>query len=74
MTLTLAGAALDAVDAEIADAIDRGVNGGEAFTITLANGGLSIAFNDGYGLSADVRAIGEATVAGIIDGSIDTQP
>jgi len=64
----------EVVLSEIADAIDRGVNGGEAFTITLANGGLSIAFNDGYGLSADVRAIGEATVAGIIDGSIDTQP
>ena len=56
----------------IADAIDRGVKGGEAFTITLANGGLSIAFNDGYGLPADIRAIGESIVAGIIDGSIDT--
>ena len=57
---------------EIADAIDRGVKGGEAFTITLANGGLNIAFNDAYGLSGDIRAIGEAAVAGIIDGSIDT--
>ena len=57
---------------QIADAIDRGVKGGEAFTITLANGGLSIAYNDGYGLAAAVRQIGEDTVAGIIDGSIDT--
>ena len=57
---------------QIADAIDRGVKGGEAFTITLANGGLSIAYNDAYGLPASVRQIGEDTVAGIIDGSIDT--
>ncbi len=57
---------------QIAAAIDRGVKGGEAFTITLSNGGLSIAFNDGYGLSAAIRQIGEDTVAGIIDGSIDT--
>ena len=57
---------------QIADAIDRGVKGGEAFTITLANGGLSIAYNDGYGLPAAVRQIGEDTVAGIIAGSIDT--
>ena len=62
----------EVVLAQIADAIDRGVKGGEAFTITLANGGLSIAYNDGYGLPAAVRQIGEDTVAGIIDGSIDT--
>ena len=62
----------EVVLAQIADAIDRGVKGGEAFTITLANGGLSIAYNDGYGLAAAVRQIGEDTVAGIIDGSIDT--
>ena len=62
----------EVVLSQIAAAIDRGVKGGEAFTITLANGGLAIAFNDGYGLSADIRSIGEATVAGIIDGSIDT--
>ena len=57
---------------QIADAIDRGVKGGESFTISLANGGLSIAYNDGYGLSAAIRQIGEDTVAGIIAGTIDT--
>ena len=57
---------------EIAAAIDRGVKGGESFTLTLANGGLNIAFNDAYGLSGDIRQIGEDTVAGIIDGSINT--
>ena len=57
---------------QIAAAIDRGVKGGEAFTISLANGGLSIAYNDGYGLSAAIRQIGEDTVAGIIAGTIDT--
>ena len=62
----------EVVLSEIADAIDQGVTGGEAFTITLANGGLAIAFNDDYGLPAEIRRIGEAAVAGIIDGSIDT--
>ena len=57
---------------EIAAAIDRGVKGGESFTLTLANGGLNIAFNDAYGLSGDIRQIGEDTVAGIINGSINT--
>ena len=57
---------------QIAAAIDRGVKGGESFTISLDNGGLSIAYNDGYGLSGAVRQIGEDAVAGIIDGSIDT--
>ena len=60
----------EVVLSEIADAIDRGALGGESFTITLANGGLEISFNDAYGLSADIRSIGEATVAGVIDGSI----
>ena len=62
----------EVVLSQIADAIDRGVKGGESFTISLANGGLSIAYNDAYGLPASVRQIGEDTVAGIIDGSIDT--
>ena len=62
----------EVVLSQIAAAIDRGVLGGEAYTLTLANGGLAIAFNDAYGLSADIRGIGEATVAGIIDGSINT--
>ena len=57
---------------EIAAAMDRGVKGGEAFTVTLANGGLNIAFNDGYGLPGEIRRIGEDAVAGIIAGSIDT--
>ena len=62
----------EVVLSEIADAIDRGVLGGESFTLTLANGGLNIAVNDAYGLSAEIRRIGEDTVAGIIDGSINT--
>ena len=62
----------EVVLSEIAAAIDRGVLGGESFTLTLANGGLAIAVNDGYGLSADIRQIGDTAVAGIIDGSINT--
>ncbi len=57
---------------QIADAIDRGVLGGEAYTLTLANGGLSIAYNDGYDLPGEIRQIGDDIVAGIIDGTIDT--
>ncbi|MCY3561259.1 MAG: BMP family protein [bacterium] len=64
----------EVVLADIAASIDRGVLGGEAYTLTLANGGLAISFNDAYGLSGDIRAIGEAAVAGIIDGSIETLP
>ena len=62
----------EVVLSEIADAIDRGVLGGESFTLTLANGGLAIAVNDAYGLSSAIRGIGDAAVSGIIDGSIDT--
>ena len=62
----------EVVLSEIAEAIDRGVKGGEAFTITLANGGLSIAFNDGYDLPAAARQAGEDAIAGIIAGTIDT--
>ncbi len=56
---------------EMIDQREAGVLGGEAFEINLANGGLEIEFNDGFDLSADARAAGDAAIAGIIDGSID---
>jgi len=48
-----------------------GTVGGKAYEINLSNGGLVIEFNDGYALPADVRAQADATIQGIIDGSID---
>ncbi len=56
---------------EIIANIDNGVYGGEAYTITLANGGLLMDYNAGYDLADDVKAAGDAAAAGIIDGSIE---
>lgn len=51
---------------------DGGTLGGQAFEINLANGGLVIEFNDGFELPDGARDDADATIAGIIDGSIDT--
>jgi len=53
-------------------AIDAGNFGGEVYTLTLANGGLEIEFNDGAGADPAVVAGAQATIDGIIDGSIKT--
>jgi basic membrane lipoprotein Med (substrate-binding protein (PBP1-ABC) superfamily) len=50
--------------------IENGIYGGEAYTITLANGGLVMDYNSAYDLPEDVKAAADAAVAGIIDGSI----
>jgi len=50
--------------------IKEGTYGGEAYTITLENGGLVMDYNAGYDLPADVQALADAAVQGIIDGSI----
>ncbi len=50
--------------------IDEGTYGGMAYTITLENGGIVMDYNSGYALSDDVKALADAAVAGIIDGSI----
>ncbi|MCZ7532125.1 MAG: BMP family protein [Acidimicrobiia bacterium] len=55
---------------EIIAGVQSGTLGGEAYTIDLANGGEVIEYNPGYDLPADVKAKGDAAVAGIIDGSI----
>lgn len=52
--------------------IEGGTLGGQAFEINLANGGLVLEFNDGFELPDGVKEAAEATVAGIIDGSIVT--
>lgn len=51
---------------------DSGTKGGQAFEITLANGGLVIEFNDSFDLSDELRATADEAIAGIIDGSVDT--
>ncbi len=51
-----------------------GTLGGTAYTLTLANSGLSMAYNPGYNLPADVKAAGDAAIAGIQKGTITVQP
>lgn len=50
--------------------IKEGTYGGEAYTITLANGGLVMDYNPGFDLPDDVKALADDSVKGIIDGSI----
>jgi basic membrane protein A len=55
---------------EMIDLIQAGTYGGQAFVIDLASGGEVIEYNSAYDLSADVLALADATVQGIINGSI----
>ncbi len=50
--------------------IDEGTLGGQAFSLTLENGGLVIEYNPDYPLPDDVKSLAEETIQGIIDGSI----
>jgi basic membrane lipoprotein Med (substrate-binding protein (PBP1-ABC) superfamily) len=56
---------------QIISLIKGGTLGGQSFVIDLANGGETIAYNPGYSLSEDTKALAEKTIAGIIDGSIE---
>jgi basic membrane protein A len=51
-----------------------GTLGGETYTLTLSNGGLSMVYNPGYSLAADVKAAGDAAIAGLKNASIGVQP
>ena len=53
-----------------ADASDR--VGSALEQLSLANGGLTIEFNDDYELPAAVRDAADTAIAGLIDGSIET--
>ncbi|HEX6303395.1 MAG TPA: BMP family ABC transporter substrate-binding protein, partial [Anaerolineales bacterium] len=55
---------------ELIDLVKGGTLGGQAFAATLANGGLKMDFNPDYDLPADVQALADQTIAGIVDGSI----
>jgi basic membrane lipoprotein Med (substrate-binding protein (PBP1-ABC) superfamily) len=50
--------------------IKSGTLGGKSFTANLANGGEVIEFNPDYALSAEAMTLAEATIQGIIDGTI----
>ena len=52
--------------------IEGGTLGGEVFIATFENGGLEIEYNDAYGLDPSIVEAADATVAGIVDGSIST--
>jgi len=51
-----------------------GVLGGTQYTLTLANGGLKIAYNSGYKLPAGVKAAGDTSIQGITKGSVKVEP
>ena len=55
---------------EIIALINAGTLGGQSFVADLGNGGEVIEFNPDYALSADAAAVAEATIQGIIDGTI----
>lgn len=57
---------------EIIAGIDSGDLGGESHTLTLANGGLVIEYNDGFALDGALRQLADETAAGIVEGSIST--
>jgi len=50
--------------------IEEGTLGGQAFLITLENGGLEVEINSGFDLPAEVADLADQTVQGIIDGSV----
>ena len=51
-----------------------GTLGGITYTLTLANGGLKVAYNSSFSLPASVKAAGDAAIKGITDGTISVKP
>jgi basic membrane protein A len=51
-----------------------GVLGGVAYTLTLENGGLKVAYNPAYKLPAAVKAAADAAVKGIAKGTVKVNP
>jgi basic membrane protein A and related proteins len=52
--------------------INGGTLGNKVYILTLKNGGLKMLYNPSYNLPADVKALADTTVQGLIDGSIKT--
>jgi basic membrane protein A len=57
---------------ELLTTVEAGGAGHPLEPLTLANGGLTIEFNEEYALPADVAEAAEAAVEGLTDGSVDT--
>jgi basic membrane protein A len=55
---------------EIITLVQGGTLGGEAYALTLANGGLLIEYNPDFEVSDEAVAAADAAIQGIIDGSI----
>lgn len=55
---------------QMIELIKGGTLGGQAFSLTLANGGLMMEFNPDFDLPDEVRTLAEETIQGIIDGTI----
>ncbi len=53
---------------------NAGTMGGTSYTLTLANGGLMVTFNDAVTVADDVKTAAAAAIAGIEDGSIIPLP
>jgi basic membrane lipoprotein Med (substrate-binding protein (PBP1-ABC) superfamily) len=51
-----------------------GTLGGVAYTLTLANGGLKVAYNPAYKLPAAVKSAGDAAIKGIASGTTKVNP
>jgi basic membrane protein A len=55
---------------QITDLIRGGTLGGQAFALTLANGGLKIQYNPDYAVPDEVKALADEAIQGITNGSI----
>ena len=51
-----------------------GTLGGETYTLTLSNGGLSMVYNPGFTLTADIKAAGDAAIDGLKKSTIGVNP
>jgi basic membrane protein A len=51
-----------------------GTLGGETYTLTLSNGGLSMVYNPGFTLAADIKAAGDAAIDGLKKSTIGVNP
>ncbi len=59
---------------EIIASNKAGTLGGKTYTLHLSNDGLKIAYNSGYALPADVKAVGDKAIADIISGAVKVEP
>ncbi|MBI3913268.1 MAG: BMP family protein [Chloroflexi bacterium] len=57
---------------EMIDNTKKGTLGGQVFTGTLKNKVLVVQYNPDYALPADVKALADKTIAGLMDGTIQT--